>query len=186
MIDRLEVDHYLCRDINGEAHIIHRSELLRRTSVYAFLQDENGILLVRDSARTAERWDLPGGGVEPGEKLLDALRREVEEETQLRIIEQLGKICQFIEYFFDVVSGTGWESTRYYFRASAVGTLELGGGNNEDVGGVRYFVPPLPANILTRVARKIVALATTRQTLVIEQEKLQIFQKVATPSPGMR
>ncbi len=156
---RLDVDYYLCRDINGEVHIVHRAELLRRTSAYAFLSDDNGILLVRDSVRTEEQWDLPGGGVEHGEELLDALRREVEEETKVRITGQPSKICEFVEYFFDIVSGTGWESARHYFRASAVGTPELG-GNNDDVIGVRYFAPPLPMRMLTPVARRVVAVAT--------------------------
>ncbi|QIS15030.1 NUDIX hydrolase [Nocardia arthritidis] len=150
--------HYLCRDINGEVHIVHRSDIVRRTSVYALLYDAKGVLLVRDSARIEEQWDLPGGGVEPGEDLIDALTREVREETGLHITGQPIELCQFIEYFFDVESGTGWESTRHYFRAAATGTLEPD-GNDDDVVAARYIPPPLPAHDLTPVARKIIALA---------------------------
>ena len=41
------------------------------------------MLLVRFEFPTATRWALPGGGLEPGESHLDALRREFEEEVGL-------------------------------------------------------------------------------------------------------
>ncbi|CAM4361927.1 NUDIX hydrolase [Nocardia ninae] len=158
MSDQLAVDHYLCRDIHGEAHIVHQDELVRRTSVYALLQDDSGIVLVRGGSRPDELWDLPGGGVEPGEELTEALGREVHEETGLQLVGKPVKVCEFIEYYFDIWSETGWESKRHYFRAAASGT-PVWNGNDDDVAGVRCFAPPIPVEVLTPVARKIVAMA---------------------------
>jgi len=39
----------------------------------------------RASGPYAGRWTLPGGKVEPGERLADAVRREVREETSLEV-----------------------------------------------------------------------------------------------------
>jgi 8-oxo-dGTP diphosphatase len=51
-----------------------------RIRVSAILRRENRILLVRQEKPGREYWLLPGGGVNAGESLVDALRREIEEE----------------------------------------------------------------------------------------------------------
>lgn len=47
------------------------------------LADDRRVLLVRFEFPSATRWALPGGGLEPGEDHLDALRRELDEEVGL-------------------------------------------------------------------------------------------------------
>ena len=55
-----------------------------RQAVRALLLDsDRRVLLVRFEFPTATRWALPGGGVEPGETDVDALRRELDEEVGL-------------------------------------------------------------------------------------------------------
>ncbi|MGZ4703099.1 MAG: NUDIX domain-containing protein [Ilumatobacteraceae bacterium] len=47
------------------------------------LAGDRRVLLVRFEFPTATRWALPGGGLEPGEDHVEALRRELEEEVGL-------------------------------------------------------------------------------------------------------
>ena len=49
----------------------------------AILRWRGSILLIRHEKRGAEHWLLPGGGVRAGETLLQALQRELAEETGL-------------------------------------------------------------------------------------------------------
>lgn len=59
----------------------------QRVAAYAILTRGEEVLLTRMSSHTRieGRWTLPGGGIDHGEEPRDALRREVYEETGLRV-----------------------------------------------------------------------------------------------------
>ncbi|MGI8456978.1 MAG: NUDIX domain-containing protein [Propionibacteriaceae bacterium] len=63
-------------------------EMRQRVAAYAVVVSERGLLATEFSARTAAPggWGLPGGGVDPGEEPVDAVRREVHEETAQHVV----------------------------------------------------------------------------------------------------
>ncbi len=68
----------------------------RRPGVYAILQDGDAVLVTHQAAPVPE-FQLPGGGIDPGESPLHALHREVFEETGWRIAgaRRLGAFRRF-------------------------------------------------------------------------------------------
>lgn len=57
-----------------------RTDYLFRVSLKAYIKNERGeVLVVKESGRT--EWDLPGGGMDHGESVRDALVRELKEEV---------------------------------------------------------------------------------------------------------
>ena len=58
-----------------------------RVGVGGVVIEEGKVLLVRRGSEPMQgEWSLPGGLVELGEELTQALRREIEEETGLRVV----------------------------------------------------------------------------------------------------
>ena len=49
------------------------------------VEDEGGKILLIKSPKWGEKWTMPGGHVEVGEKIEDAMVREAEEETGLKL-----------------------------------------------------------------------------------------------------
>jgi len=78
--------------------------------VGAIIFDAGRVLLV-ERAKEPHRglWSLPGGALEVGETLADALRREIREETGLEI-----RILEVVEVFERIVAGNGGRAEYHY------------------------------------------------------------------------
>jgi bis(5'-nucleosidyl)-tetraphosphatase len=66
-----------------------------RTVYYLLLHYPSGVKAEK------EYWDLPKGHIEKGEKEIDTVRREVEEETGLRNLQFVEGFKEWIKYFFN-------------------------------------------------------------------------------------
>ena len=76
----------------------------RRPGVYAVLLDRDGLLVTHQAAPTPE-FQLPGGGIDPGEHPIAALHREVMEETGWHIADArrfgaFKRFCHMPDYGF--------------------------------------------------------------------------------------
>jgi 8-oxo-dGTP diphosphatase len=99
---------------------IARIEGIEKFVVGAFIMKEGRLLIVRRASTEGflpNLQEIPSGGVEVGETLLAALRREVWEETALRILD----IKTYVNCF-DYVSGSG-KNTRESHYPTPRGTL---------------------------------------------------------------
>jgi len=69
------------RDRHNKEGVIDASELQFRPSVYAIIIKDNKVLL----SRQWDGHDFPGGGIDKGEIIMDALKRETYEEIGIKI-----------------------------------------------------------------------------------------------------
>jgi len=68
-----------------------------RVAVDAVVEHAGQLLLIEyDDAQLGHHWGLPGGGVEPGERIHAALQREVLEETGAQVV--VGRLLLVNEY----------------------------------------------------------------------------------------
>ncbi len=86
---------------------------------FAVLWREDHLLMVRNERMVrgllTTTWDLPGGQVEPGELLFEALARELREETQLEVVGEPRLL--FLQEGVKVVAGTRRYAWRSFFFA---------------------------------------------------------------------
>lgn len=66
--------------------------------VTAIVIEDDQILLLNQDTEGDRAWSLPGGKVEPGETIEEALRREVQEETGLEVhVGDLLYVCDVVK-----------------------------------------------------------------------------------------
>ena len=109
-----------------------------RVRVCGLLADGEKILLVNHAGiRDGDWWAPPGGGVEFGESVQDALRREFREECGLDVA--VGEFCFVCEHVNPPL-----HAVELFFQVSAVGgALRLGtdpeGNGKPMINEVRYY-----------------------------------------------
>jgi 8-oxo-dGTP pyrophosphatase MutT (NUDIX family) len=79
-----------CETLFGKLITLPREKLTFRPSVYAIILRGDKILLL--NTRSTGKYSLPGGGVDLGENMEEALHREVREETGLKIAIDDGEV----------------------------------------------------------------------------------------------
>jgi len=114
-----------------------------RIGVFALIFDDEGRILL-GHRRDVDGWNLPGGGMEAGETVDEALCREVREETGLDI--EVGQLV-------GVYSKPQKQEVVLAFRCGVIGgTLQP----TEETHESRYFAPDaLPTNTLPKHRQRI-------------------------------
>ena len=71
------------RSINGNYVMLPKEKFTNRVSAYGIIKHEGKILLV--NTKSPGKWFLPGGEVEIGEEMEDAVKRETHEECGIDV-----------------------------------------------------------------------------------------------------
>ena len=103
-----------------------------KVGVKIFLKNKDGkYLLLKRSAEkypnVLGHWDIVGGRIQYGTRLIDNLRREVKEETELEITSEPVLICAQ-----DIISDTYGHIVRLSYVGEAQGEIVLDGDENTD------------------------------------------------------
>ncbi len=104
-----------CYDINRQPHEVSHDKLIFRPSVYGVIIKDGKVLLSPES----RGYEIPGGGIELGETIEQALIREVKEETGLDV--NMGELIDVKNSFFMARSGNCFHSILLYYFVTVVG-----------------------------------------------------------------
>lgn len=106
----------ICENALGEAGEFNVDELEFRPGVYGIIVKDEKVLLIP----VFEGYDVPGGGVDLGEPILDALKREMKEETGLDI-EPKEVLHVGDDFFIHPIKKKPYQGVAIYFRCEIVG-----------------------------------------------------------------
>lgn len=141
-----------------------------RIGVFALIFDDEGRILL-GRRRDVDWWNLPGGGMEAGETVDEALRREAREETGLEV--EVGQLV-------GVYSKPQKQEVVLTFRCRVVGgTLQP----TEEIRESRYFPPgALPRNTLPKHRQRVEDALLNQQQAIIRAQRTSTEEDQKLPS----
>lgn len=115
--------------------IVRATQRKFTVSVAAVITNENGAVLLLDHVlRPASSWGIPGGFIEPGEQPVDAVKRELYEETGIELTDVELLEVRTIARHVEIV-----------FRAKAVGTARV---RSREINALGWFqADEMPENM---------------------------------------
>ena len=151
-----------------------------RPGVGVMLFNRDGQVFVasrRDAAPDA--WQMPQGGIDPGEDPWPAAQRELHEETNIRSVEKLGKIKEWLSYDIprDIVGQVWkgkyrgqtqkWFALRFTGKESEIDIAHPAGGHEpefvqwrwEPLKNVPELVVPFKRPVYERVVKEFAQFA---------------------------
>ncbi len=140
-----------------------------RLAVSAVIFDQGKVLLAH--RRDIDWWNLPGGGMEPGETVDEALMREVLEETGLQVE---------IERLVGVYSKPQKNEVVLTFQCNVVGGTPR---ETEETRACCYFAPGnLPSNTLPKHRQRIEDALLNQSTAVLRAQRTSSAQDQGLPN----
>lgn len=85
-----------CRTLYGGTRLVPVDDLIIRPSVYAIVLHDGKVLLLKSPE--SGKWMQPGGGIDKGETVEEALQREMLEESGITVA--MGEFAHFLADFF--------------------------------------------------------------------------------------
>jgi len=113
---------------------------LRISVMGLFIKSGTVLMIHKMTGPEPDRWDLPGGGLQPGEPILQALKREIREETGLTDF-QIDNLLTIVEGFFPNWQGKLLHSLSIVYNCSVQDDPHIYPTGDREVGsrGVQWF-----------------------------------------------
>ncbi len=108
-----------------------KNNILLEVGVKAFIEKDGKYLFLKRSKLypddMALKWDIPGGRINPGERLEKALAREIKEETDLTFVS-----IEKILAVQDIIRVEGKHTVRITFSAKCNGAVKINPAEHTD------------------------------------------------------
>lgn len=105
-----------CKDNHGKKVVLPLSKFVFRPGVYAIIINNKNEVLLTES-KSGKYW-FPGGGIEIGEKIETALKREVKEETNIKNLKVKELVALFENFFYFKEGDCAWQSHMFFYKCT--------------------------------------------------------------------